>query len=401
MDGGAYDELTLGRNRADLDTLAINEHVMVDVFKLQTGTTMVGSPAAIPLAMGPVGMCGLTWPNGEIEAARAAESFGVPYCLSLFSINSMEDMARARKAPFWQQLYMMTDREVNEHVIGRTVDAGYSALVMTLDVHVHSQRWDDNRNGLQAPIHVMPSNTVDVAMHAPWLFHMLLSKRKTFANMAAEHPEAKWVIPLAEWVNNNLDNSINDQTIAGVRKQWPRKLILKGIMRVDDAKRAVDLGADAIIVSDHGGRQLDSTPSTIAVLPEIARAVGDQIEVFWDSGLRNGFDIVEAMGRGAHACLSGRAWVYGLAWRGGKGVTKALEILDGELKDCMSLSGTTDVRRPCRRAHHAAARAVGARRVGRSSGAGRGCRFGDGQLGRAEVEPACAPRPDDRLSAPV
>ena len=345
VDGGAYDELTLGRNRTDLDALAINEHVMVDVSKLQTGTTMVGDPAAIPLAMGPVGMCGLTWPNGEIEAALAAESFGVPYCLSLFSISSMEDVARARKAPFWQQLYMMTDQEVNEHVIGRAVDVGCSALVMTLDVHVHSQRWADNRNGLQAPVHVMPSNTVDVALHAPWLFHMLLSKRKTFANMAPEHPEAKWVIPLAEWVNNNLDNSINDQTIAGVRKQWPRKLILKGVMRVDDAKRAVDLGADAIIVSNHGGRQLDSTPSTIAVLPEIARAVGDQIEVFWDSGLRNGFDIVKAMGRGAHACLSGRAWVYGLAWRGGKGVTKALEILDGELKDCMSLSGSTDVRR--------------------------------------------------------
>ena len=345
VDGGAYDELTLKRNRADLDALAINEHVMVDVSHLQTGTTMVGDPAAIPLAMGPVGMCGLTWPNGEIEAALAAESFGVPYCLSLFSINAMEDVARARKAPFWQQLYMMKDQEVNEHVIGRAVEAGCSALVMTLDVHVHSQRWADNRNGLVAPIHVMPSNTIDTALHAPWLFHMLLSKRKTFANMQPEHAEAKWVIPLAEWVNNNLDNSINDHTIAWVRKQWPRKLILKGIMRVDDAKRAVDLGADAIIVSNHGGRQLDSTPSTIAVLPEIARAVGDQVEVFWDSGLRNGFDILKAMGRGAHACLSGRAWVYGLAWRGGKGVTKALEILDGELKDCMALSGTTDMRR--------------------------------------------------------
>ena len=339
VDGGAYDELTLGRNRADLDALAINQHVMNDVSNLKTSTTMLGEPCAMPMAMGPVGMCGITWPNGEIEAAKAAEAYGVPYCLSLFSISSMEDVAKATTKPFWQQLYMMKDQAVNENVIGRAVDVGCSALVMTLDVHVHSQRWDDNRNGLQAPVHIMPSNTANVMLHLPWVVRMLGSKRKTFANMAPEHPQAKWVIPLAEWVNHSLDNSINEETIAKVRKLWPRKFVLKGIMRVDDAKRAVDLGADAIIVSNHGGRQLDSAPSTISVLPEIARAVGDQIEVFWDSGLRNGFDIVKAMGRGAHACLSGRAWVYGLAWKGGKGVTKALEIIDG-------ITGTSSMHRP-------------------------------------------------------
>ena len=344
VDGGAYDELTLARNRDDLNALALNEHVMVDVSKLDTAVTMVGDKASMPLAMGPVGMCGTVWPNGEIEAAKAAEAYGVPFCLSLFSINSMEDIAAAIKVPFWQQLYMMKDQAVNAHVIERATAAGCSALVMTLDVHVHSQRWADNRNGLVAPLNIMPSNVANMALHLPWAVHMLASKSQTFANMAPEHPQAKWVMPLAEWVNNSLDNSIDEKTIAWVRSLWPRKLILKGIMRVDDAKRAVDLGADAIIVSNHGGRQLDSTPSTISVLPEIARAVGDQIEVFWDGGLRNGFDIAKAMGRGAKSCLSGRAWMYGLAYKGGKGVTQALDIIHQELKDCMSLGGFTDVK---------------------------------------------------------
>ena len=344
VDGGAYDELTLGRNRDDLNALALNEHVMVDVSKLDTAVTMVGDPASMPMALAPIGMGGITWPNGEIEAAKAAKSYGLPYCLSLFSINSMEDIAEATQAPFWQQLYMMKDRAVTEHVLQRAQAANCSALVMTLDVHVHSQRWADNRNGLVAPLKVMPSNVANMALHIPWIVHMLASKNRTFANLQPEHPEAKWVIPLAEWVNENLDESINEETIAWVRSLWPRKLILKGIMRVDDARRAVDLGADAIIVSNHGGRQLDSAPSTISVLPEIARAVGDQVEVFWDGGLRSGFDMVKAMGRGAHACLGGRAWMYGLAWRGQKGVTKALDILHQELKDCMSLGGFTDIK---------------------------------------------------------
>ena len=344
VDGGAYDELTLHRNREDLNALALNEHVMVDVSHLSTATTMVGDKAAFPMALAPIGMCGITWPNGEVAAAKAAEAYGLPYCLSLFSISPMEDIAKATKVPFWQQLYMMKDREVNAHVIERAAAAGCSALVMTLDVHVHSQRWADNRNGLVAPLHIMPSNTVNMALHAPWLVHMLASKHKTFANMAPEHPEAKWVIPLAEWVNENLSAAIDYDEIKWVRSQWPRKLILKGIMRVDDARRAVDIGADAIVVSHPGGRPLGRTPSRLAALPEIARAVGDQIEVFWDSGLRNGFDIVKAMGRGAHGCLGGRSWVYGLAWKGGKGVTKALDIIHGELKDCMSLGGFTDIR---------------------------------------------------------
>ena len=344
VDGGAYDEITLARNRRDLDALALNEHVMNDVSQVFTATTLCGDPASMPLALGPVGMCGALWPNGEMEAAKAAEAAGLPFCLSNFSINSLEDVAGAIRRPFWAQLYVMKTMAVNESVVGRAEACGCSALVVTLDVHVHSQRWADNRNGLVAPLHVMPSNTLNMLEHLPWIGRMLASRRHTFGTMAPEHPQAKNVIELAEWVNHELSAAVDEDTLRHIRKLWPRKLVLKGIMRADDARRAVDLGADAIIVSNHGGRQLDSAPSTISVLPEIARAVGDQVEVLWDGGVRNGFDIVKARGRGAHACLSGRAWLYGLGWRGGRGVTKALEIIRGELTDCMSLSGFTDIR---------------------------------------------------------
>jgi L-lactate dehydrogenase (cytochrome) len=344
VDGGAYTELTLGRNRADLDALAINESVMRDVSSLTTASTMLGEPVAMPLGLGPVGMAGLTWPNGEIEAAQVAEALGVPFCLSGFSIASIEDVAKATARPFWSQLYMMRSQAVNESLIGRAERAGCSVLVMTLDVHVHSQRWADNRNGLTSPIKIMPSNVFNTALHLPWVLHMLASRRRTFATMQVEHPQARNVLELAAWVNANLDPSIDTDTIRWVRSLWPRKLVLKGIMTVDDARRAVDLGADAIIVSNHGGRQLDSAPSTISVLPAIARAVGDQVEVLFDGGVRTGFDVVKALGRGAHGCLSGRAWTYGLAAKGGRGVALALNLIRREVLDCMALTGVTDIR---------------------------------------------------------
>jgi L-lactate dehydrogenase (cytochrome) len=341
--GGGYDELTLARNRADLEALAIDQHVMRDVSSLSTATSMVGDNARIPLAVGPAGMAGLTWPNGEVETAKAALAFGAPYCLSTFSICSIEDVARAIRAPFWSQLYMMKTRAVNESLIRRAHDAGCSALVLTLDVHVHSRRLADIRNGLTSPLKVMPSNVADILLHTPWLLHMLASRRHTFATMQAE-VGARNVLELAAWIDDQLDPSIDVETIAWVRRLWTRKLILKGILNVDDARLAVDLGADAIVVSNHGGRQLDSAPSTISVLPQIARAVGDRIEVLFDGGIRSGFDIVKAVGRGAHGCLSGRAWLYGLAADGGRGVTCALSLLERELRDCMALSGLTQLR---------------------------------------------------------
>jgi L-lactate dehydrogenase (cytochrome) len=343
IDGGSYEELTLHRNRADLQRLAVNETVMRDVSALSTTTTMLGEPAAMPLGLGPVGMIGLSWPNGELLAAQVAERFGVPFCLSGFSIASIEDVAAVRTRPFWSQLYMMLDPAVNESLIHRAEAAGCSALVMTLDVHIHSQRWADTRNGLTSPVHVMPSNVINMLGHLPWVLHMLGSRRRTFATMAAEHPEARNVLELAAWVNANLKASIDQDTIRWVRSLWPRKFVLKGIMTPDDARRAVDLGADAIVVSNHGGRQLDSAPSTISVLPAIAEAVGSQIEVLFDGGIRTGFDVVKALGRGAHGCLSGRAWSYGLAAKGEAGVEKALSMLRQEMQDCMALAGVTDI----------------------------------------------------------
>lgn len=341
--GGSYRQLTLARNRADLDALVFSGTNMTDVSDLKTLTSLVGDPASMPLALAPVGMVGLTWPNGEIHAAQAAEAAGLPFCLSGFSIASIEDVAAATTQPFWSQLYMMRQQVVNESLIRRADAAGCSALVMTLDVHVHSQRWADTRNGLTSPIRVTPGGVLSVLAHLPWLLHMATSRRWTFATMAKEHPEARNVLELAAWTNANLTPTIDVGTIAWVRSLWPRKLILKGILTVEDAKRAVELGADAIIVSNHGGRQLDGAPSTISVLPGIARAVGGELEVLWDGGVLTGFDIVRAMGRGAHGCLSGRAWTWGLAAHGREGVDRALALLRQELLDCLSLTGQTDV----------------------------------------------------------
>ncbi len=341
--GGAYRELTLARNRADLDALIFRGTTMSDVSMLNTATTLAGDPASMPLALAPVGMAGITWPDGEIVAARAAEACGLPFCLSTFSIASIEDVAAAVTRPFWSQLYMMRDRAVNVSLIARADAAGCSALMMTLDVHVHSQRWADTRNGLTSPIRLTPANMLNMLGHLPWVLRMLASRRRTFATMQAEHPQARNVLELAAWVNENLDASIDADTIRWVRSLWKRKFILKGILTVDDARRAVDLGADAIVVSNHGGRQLDGAPSTITVLPEIARAVGGELEVLWDGGILTGFDIVRAMGLGAHGCLSGRAWVYGLAAHGRAGVTEALVLLRRELLDCMALTGARDI----------------------------------------------------------
>lgn len=341
--GGAYRELTLARNRADLDALIFRGTTMSDVSTLNTATTPAGDPASMPLALAPVGMAGITWPNGEIAAACAAEVFGIPFCLSTFSIASIEDVAAATTWPFWSQLYMMRQRGVNSRLIARADAAGCSALVMTLDVHVHSQRWADTRNGLTSPIRVTPANMLNMLGHLPWALRMLASRRRTFATMQAEHPQARNVLELAAWINANLDDSIDVETMRWVRSLWTRKFILKGILTIDDARRAVDLGADAIVVSNHGGWQLDGAPSTISVLPEIARAVGGEVEVLWDGGILTGFDIVRAMGLGAQGCLSGRAWAYGLAADGSAGVTEALMLLRRELLDCMALTGARDI----------------------------------------------------------
>jgi L-lactate dehydrogenase (cytochrome) len=342
--GGAGLELTLQRNQDDLCALALRQHDMRDVSHREMSVKMVGEPATIPLAIGPTGLAGLTWANGEVEEAKAAEQFGVPYCLSTMSICSIEDVAEATSRPFWFQLYLMKEHKVNESLVRRAHDAGCSALVLTLDLHVQGKRWADAKNGLSVPPRLTVHNTLDILSHPRWLLGMAKSKRRTFGNLQGEIKQSKNLSALTQWIEKQFDPSFDLDTVKWIRKIWDRKLILKGIMHVDDARLAVDVGADAIIVSNHGGRQLDGAPSSISVLPEIAEAVGDRIEVFFDGGIRTGGDILKAMGYGADACLSGRALLYGLAAEGREGVLCALHLLKEELSDCMALTGLSDLR---------------------------------------------------------
>jgi L-lactate dehydrogenase (cytochrome) len=341
--GGSYEQVTLERNRRDLRRLCIRQHDMGSVADLDTKVAMVGEPARIPLALGPTGLAGLTWPNGEAEAAKAAAAFGVPFCLSTMSICSIEDVAEATGKPFWFQLYLMKERKVNESLIRRAHEAGCSALVLTLDLHVQGRRWADAKNGLSVPPRITFGNAADMALHLGWLLRMARSRRRTFGNLQGEVKQAGDLTALTQWIEAQFDPSFDLETVKWVRRSWDRKLILKGIMRPDDARKAVDVGADALVVSNHGGRQLDGAPSTISVLPEIAEAVGDRIEVLFDGGIRTGFDILKAMGRGAHACLSGRAWLYGLAAQGCSGAGCALSLLERELRDAMTLAGVTGI----------------------------------------------------------
>jgi len=342
--GGSEQQLTLQRNLDDMRALALRQHSLRDVAHQDTVVTMAGDSARIPLAVGPTGLAGLTWPNGECEAARAAVEFGVPYCLSTCSINSIEDVSEAiQNKPFWFQLYLMKDKKVNESLIQRAIDANCSALVLTIDLHTQGKRWADEKDGLGVPPKLTPTNVLEMLTHPRWLASMAGSKRHTFGNLEHEIKEGGSVGSLSTWIEAQFDPTFDADTVRWVRRLWKRKLILKGVMHPDDARSAVDIGADAIIVSNHGGRQLDSAPSSISVLPQIADAVGDRIEVLFDGGIRTGGDIVKAMGLGAHACLSGRACLYGLAADGRDGVLCALHLLEQELHDCMLLTGLDSV----------------------------------------------------------
>jgi len=341
--GGSDQELTLQRNLDDMRALALRQHSLRDVSRQNMTTTMAGDPARIPLAIGPTGLAGLTWPNGECEAAKAAADFGVPYCLSTCSISSIEDVAEASPRPFWFQLYLMKDKRVNEHLIRRAHDAGCSALVLTVDLHTQGKRWADEKDGLGVPPKLTPRNILEMVAHPRWLLSMAGSKHHNFGNLEKEIQAGGSVGSLSKWIEQQFDPSFDADTVKWVRDRWQRKLIVKGIMHPDDARTVADLGADALIVSNHGGRQLDSAPSSISVLPEIVDAVGERIEVLFDGGIRTGGDIVKALGLGAHACLSGRACLYGLAAEGRDGVAKALELFEQELHDCMLLTGVSDV----------------------------------------------------------
>jgi L-lactate dehydrogenase (cytochrome) len=298
----------------------------------------------MPVALAPIGLLGLNWANGEILAARAANRFGVPFTLSTMSICSIEDVAQGTDKPFWFQLYVMRDRGFAAALIERAKAARCSALVLTLDLQIQGQRHRDLKNGLAVPPRLTWSTFWDVAFKPRWALNVLGSKRKSFGNLEGRIPDANSLTTLSQWIAGQFDPTLSWKDVEWVKSQWGGPLILKGILDVDDARRAVELGADGIVVSNHGGRQLDGAVSSIRALPEVADAVGDKIEVWFDGGIRSGQSMLKALSLGASAVLLGRAFVYGLGAMGEAGVTRALELIRAELDVSMALCGIRDVK---------------------------------------------------------
>ena len=341
--GGAYEERTLLRNTADLDAMTFRQRVMVDVSNVSLATTLVGSPVSMPLAIGPTGLAGLFHADGEILAARAAAACGIPYCMSTMSICSIEDVRAATQRPFWFQQYLMKDRGFNQELIDRAAAAQCSALMLTLDLQVLGERRRDPRNGLTIPPRLSLRNVLDVATKPAWAFKVLFGKRRSFGNLVGRVGGSSGVRTLAEWTATQFDPSANWRDVEWVRSRWPGKLILKGILDPDDARLSLAAGADAIVVSNHGGRQLDGAPSSISVLREIVEAIDGGCEVLFDGGIRSGQDIAKALALGARGTLIGRSFLYALAAAGEAGVAKAIEIMRNELSVTLALTGTTTI----------------------------------------------------------
>jgi L-lactate dehydrogenase (cytochrome) len=344
-DRGSCDEITLRRNRSDLDAIELRQRVMVDLSRLSVATTVLGEPWSLPVGIAPTGLTGLFHRDGEIHGARAAEHVGVPFVLSTMSICSIEDVRAAVQRPFWFQAYLMRDRGFNEELIARAHAAACSALVLTVDLTVQGLRRRDIKNGLSIPPRLTLKNVLDVASKPGWAMGVLLGKRRTFGNLEARLKGAGGLVTLSQWIASQFDTSITWRDLEWVRALWPGKLILKGILDVEDARLAASAGVDAIVVSNHGGRQLDSAPSSISVLAEIAEAVAGRCELMFDGGVQSGQDVLKALAYGARACLIGKAFLYALAAGGEAGVRRALEILRRELEVSMALTGVTDVGR--------------------------------------------------------
>jgi L-lactate dehydrogenase (cytochrome) len=342
-DGGSYDERTIRRNAADLDAMAFRQRVMVDVSNISLAASMLGSPVSMPLGIGPTGLAGLFHADGEILGARAAAACGIPFCLSTMSICSIEDVREATKEPFWFQQYLMRDRGFNQELIDRAAAAHCSALMLTLDLQVIGERRRDPRNGLTIPPRLTLRNTWDVATKPSWALNVLFGKRRTFGNLIGRIGGSSGINTLAEWIATQFDPSANWRDVEWVRSRWPGKLILKGVLDAEDARLGVAAGADAIVVSNHGGRQLDGAPSSISVLSEIVEAVGGRCEVLFDGGVRSGQDIAKALALGARGALIGKAFLYALSAAGEAGVTKAIEIMRNELRVTLALTGTASV----------------------------------------------------------
>ena len=342
VDHGSYDELTFRRNRSDLEALRFRQRILIDVAKQSLRKHILGTPAAMPLAIAPTGLTGLVHRDGEILAAQAAEAFGVPFCLSTVSVCSIEDVREATTAPFWFQLYVMKDRGYTASLLDRAEAAGCPVLLLTVDIPVSGLRRRDAKNGLAVPPRLTLRNALDIATKPAWAFGVLMGKRKTFGNLAAAMPHTG-VATLSQWISTQFDASVTWKDFEEIRRRWKGKLVIKGILDAEDARRAVALGADGIVVSNHGGRQLDGAPSSIAALPRVVEAVAGRSEVLFDGGIRSGQDILKALALGANAALSGRAFLYGLGALGRAGVTQALEIMSRELQVSLALTGTNDI----------------------------------------------------------
>jgi L-lactate dehydrogenase (cytochrome) len=342
-DSGSYSQETLRANRADFEKLKLRQRVLVNVDKRSTATTILGEPVPVPLALGPIGLGGMMHGDGEIMACRAAQAAGIPYTLSTMSINSIEEVAAAVDKPFWFQLYVMRDRGFARELVQRAAAAKCSALMLTVDLQVLGQRHADVRNGLTVPPEIKLKNIIDIATKPAWAMSILKGKSKTFGNLAAHFKGQKNINSLAAWIAGQFDPTLSWKDVEWIKSIWPGKLILKGILDVDDAKIAVTTGADAISVSNHGGRQLDGAPSAISALPRIADTVGSQIEVMFDSGVRTGADIMRALALGARSCIIGRSYIYGLGAGGQAGVSHVISLLRRELDVTMALCGVSSV----------------------------------------------------------
>ncbi len=342
-DSGAWSESTYRANADDLAAIKLRQRVAVDISDRSTRSEMLGQQVAMPVALAPVGLTGMQYPDGEILAARAAEKFGVPFTLSTMSICSIEDVAANTTKPFWFQLYVMRDRDFVGRLIDRAREAGCSALVLTLDLQVLAQRHKDLRNGLSAPPRWNPSTLWQLASRPGWCLRMLGTRRRSFGNVVGHVRGVDDMASLGAWTAEQFDPTLNWNDIDWIRERWGGKLILKGILDPEDAREAVRVGADALIVSNHGGRQLDGAPSSIAALPAIVDAVGDQLEVHVDGGIRSGQDVMRALCLGAGGTYIGRAFIYGLGALGEAGVSRALEIIRNELDMTMGLCGASRV----------------------------------------------------------
>ncbi|MBN9045910.1 MAG: alpha-hydroxy-acid oxidizing protein [Rhizobiales bacterium] len=342
-DSGAWTESTYRANESDFAKIKLRQRVLVDMTNRSLASTMIGEKVAMPVALAPTGMTGMQHADGEMLAAQAAEAFGVPFTLSTMSICSIEDVASVTKKPFWFQLYVMKDRDFVRNLISRAKAAGCSALVLTLDLQILGQRHKDIRNGLSAPPKFTPKHIWQMATRPGWCMQMLGTQRRTFRNIAGHAKNVTNLSSLATWTGEQFDPQLNWNDVAWIKEQWGGKLILKGILDVEDARMAANTGADAIIVSNHGGRQLDGAPSSISMLEPIVQAVGDRIEVHMDGGIRSGQDVLKARALGARGVFIGRPFLYGLGAMGKEGVTLALEIIARELDITMALCGKRDI----------------------------------------------------------